>query len=77
MISGLWATIIHPQIEIKTSDSRAILPQKVELKDAIRQWANVGALVHALHQNDLELFGLSLKDHIVEPHRSEVDSHVR
>ena len=72
VISGLWATVIHPQIEIKTSESRAILPEKVALNDAIRQWANVGTLVHALHQNDPELFGLSLKDHIVEPHRSKL-----
>ncbi|MGA9271133.1 MAG: homoserine kinase [Lutimonas sp.] len=72
VISGLCATVIHPQIEIKTSDSRAILPEKVALKDAIRQWANVGTLVHALHQNDPELFGLALHDHIVEPHRSKL-----
>lgn len=72
VISGMCATVIHPQIEIKTSDSRAILPEKVDLKDAIRQWANVGTLVHALHENDLKLFALSLQDHIVEPHRSKL-----
>lgn len=72
VISGMCATVIHPQIEIKTSDSRAILPEQVPLKDAIRQWANVGTLVHALHENDPELFGISLQDHIVEPHRSKL-----
>ena len=75
VISGLCATVIHPQIEIKTSDSRAILPDQVSMKDAVRQWANVGALVHALHENDTELFGLSLKDYIVEPHRSKLIPH--
>ena len=54
-IKGLYATIIHPQIEIKTSLSRDILPQTVSLKNAVKQWANVGALVHALHTNDHEL----------------------
>lgn len=72
VIDGLCATIIHPQIEIKTSDSRAILPDKVALTDAIRQWANVGTLVHALHMNDSELFSLSLHDYVVEPHRSKL-----
>lgn len=38
---NLFATIIHPQIEIKTSESRAILPKQVELKNAITQWSNV------------------------------------
>lgn len=71
-IEGLYATIIHPQIEIKTSLSRDILPEQVSLKNAVKQWANVGALVHALHQNDHELFADSLKDYIVEPHRSKL-----
>jgi len=71
-IKGLYATIIHPQIEIKTSLSRDILPQTVSLKKAVKQWANVGALVHALHTNDHALFADSLKDYIVEPHRSKL-----
>ncbi|UCE94576.1 MAG: homoserine kinase [Flavobacteriaceae bacterium] len=71
-IEGLYATIIHPQIEIKTSISRDILPQTVKLKNAIKQWANVGALIHALHTNDPLLFADSLNDYIVEPHRSKL-----
>ncbi len=71
-INGLYATIIHPQIEIKTSISRDILPQTVGLNDAVKQWANVGALIHSLHMNDHSLFADSLKDFIVEPHRSKL-----
>lgn len=71
-IKGLYATIIHPQIEIKTSLSRDILPQNISLNNAVKQWANVGAFVHALHMNDHELFADSLKDYIVEPHRSKL-----
>ena len=71
-IKGLYATIIHPQIEIKTSLSRDILPQTVSLNKAIKQWANVGSFVHALHRQDHELFASSLKDYIVEPHRSKL-----
>lgn len=68
----LYATIIHPQIEIKTSEARAILPSKVELKDAITQWANVGSLVHALHSSDYDLLKSSLQDAIIEPYRSQL-----
>jgi len=71
-LKGLYATIIHPQIEIKTSDSRAILPKSIGLNDAIKQWANVGSLVHALHTNDYDLFAESLTDHIIEPYRSKL-----
>jgi homoserine kinase len=70
--NDLFATIVHPQIEIKTSDSRALLPEQVPLSDAITQWANLASLVHALHTNDYKLIGNSLKDVIVEPYRSRL-----
>ncbi|MEO6348108.1 MAG: homoserine kinase [Aquaticitalea sp.] len=68
----LYVTIIHPQIEIKTFEARAILPNEVPLKNAITQWANVGSLVHALHTNDYELMSRSLQDVIAEPYRSQL-----
>jgi homoserine kinase len=70
--SKLFATLIHPQIEIKTSDARDILPEKVTLKDATSQWANVGSLIHALHTSDYKLIHRSLQDIIVEPHRKNL-----
>jgi len=73
--TNLYATIIHPQIEIKTSESRAILPKEVALSDAIIQSANLGSLVHALHTSDYELISNSLHDVIVEPYRSQLIPH--
>ena len=73
--NNLYATIIHPQIEIKTSEARAILPSQVQLNDAITQWANVGSLVHALHTSNYDLIKDSLQDVIVEPHRSKLIPH--
>ena len=66
----LYATIIHPQIEVKTSDSRKILKTNITLKDGIKQWGNVGGLIAGLFTEDYELIGRSLVDHIVEPIRS-------
>lgn len=71
----LYATIIHPQIEIKTAEARAILPKEVPMQDAIKQWANVGSLIHGLHTSDYELISRSLKDVIVEPYRSKLIPH--
>ncbi|TBN17948.1 homoserine kinase [Hyunsoonleella pacifica] len=68
----LYATIIHPQIEIKTSESRAILPKEVPLNNAIIQWANLGSLVHALHTSDYNLIKSALTDVVVEPYRSQL-----
>ncbi len=71
----LYATIIHPQIEIKTSESRAILPKEVPLQDAITQWSNFGSLIHGLHTSDYNLIQKSLHDVIVEPYRSKLIPH--
>lgn len=68
----MFATVIHPQIEIKTSEARKILPQEISLKDAIRQWSNVGALVAALSKSDYGLISRSLEDFIVEPVRKKL-----
>lgn len=66
----LYATVIHPQIEVKTSDSRKILKTSISLKDGIKQWGNVGGLISGLFLEDYDLIGRSLVDHIVEPIRS-------
>ncbi|WP_339629597.1 homoserine kinase [uncultured Maribacter sp.] len=66
----LYVTIIHPQIEIKTSDSRKILKTTISMETGIKQWGNVGGLVAGLFKDDYELIGRSLEDHIVEPIRS-------
>lgn len=68
--SELYATVVHPQIELKTSDARSVLKQNVSLKSAITQWGNVGGLVAGLYTNDYELIGRSLHDEIIEPIRS-------
>jgi len=66
----LFVTIVHPQIEVRTSDSRQILRKEVLLKDAIKQWGNIGGLITGFMKNDCELIGRSLEDVIVEPVRS-------
>ena len=68
--SELYATVIHPQIEIKTSDSRKILKTTISMQQGIRQWGNLGGLIAGLFQNDYDLISRSLEDHIVEPIRS-------
>ncbi len=65
----LFATVIHPQIEIRTEDARAVLPREVPLPTAIRQWGNVGALVSGLAAGDYDLIGRALEDHVAEPYR--------
>ena len=68
----LYATVIHPQIEIKTADARAMLPLQVPLRDAVRQWSNLGSFVAALFAGDYDLMARSMEDVIVEPIRKSL-----
>tara|TARA_B100000497_G_scaffold92358_1_gene103177 strand:+ start:883 stop:1806 length:924 start_codon:yes stop_codon:yes gene_type:complete len=68
----LFAVVLHPQIEIKTADARKILPKEIPLKNAIKQWSNLGSLIHGLHTNDYDLISSSLIDVVAEPFRSQL-----
>ena len=63
-------TVIHPKIELKTKDSRAVVKDKVLLKNMVEQSANLGAFISGLYTEDYDLIGRSLKDVVIEPLRS-------
>ncbi len=66
---GLACAVLHPHLEIETGAARRLIGDHVPLRDATRQWANVGGLVAALYTNDLALLSRSLVDTIAEPKR--------
>ena len=66
----MFVAVVHPQIEVKTSDAREILRKEVLLKDAIKQWGNIAGLVAGFMKSDYGLISRSLEDVIIEPVRS-------
>jgi homoserine kinase len=68
--AGLTAVVVHPDLEIETAKARALLGETVALADAIRQWANLGALIDGLHRGDFAQIARSLEDTIAEPRRA-------
>jgi homoserine kinase len=68
----LFASVLHPQIEVRTAEARAMLPAEVPLRTAVRQWSNLGAFVAALAAGDVSLLSRSMEDLIVEPVRSRL-----
>lgn len=70
--SELYTVVLHPHIEVKTSDARAVIKPMIPLKSAITQTGNLGGLIAGLYTNDYELIGRSLKDVIVEPFRKHL-----
>jgi len=70
--NGLTAVVVHPDLEIETAGARALLGDHVLLADAVQQWANLGALVDALHRADFDLLSRALQDTIAEPRRASL-----
>jgi homoserine kinase len=71
----LFAVVLHPHIEVKTADARAVLSKEIPLKDAITQTGNLGGFIAGLYSNDYDLMGRSLQDVIVEPKRKHLIPH--
>ena len=67
---GLHAVLLFPDIKINTADSRAVMQQRITLPTACQQWANLGAFVASLYQNDLDLLARSMQDFVAEPVRA-------
>jgi homoserine kinase len=67
---NLFATLVHPHTELKTSFARSVLPKMISLSAATQQWGNVGALVSGLLMQDYDLIGRALVDVVAEPKRA-------
>lgn len=71
----LYVAVIHPQIELKTKDARAVLKDTVGFKESIIQCGNLAGLISGLYTADYDLIGRSLHDEIVEPLRAPLIPH--
>ncbi len=67
---GLACALLHPHLSVHTGTARALMGDTLQLKDAVRQWANLGALVAALFTSDRALLSRSLVDVVAEPKRA-------
>lgn len=71
----LYITVLHPQIELKTSEARSILKPEIPLALATKQWAQVGALVAGFYTQDLHLIARAMEDYVIEPQRKVLIPH--
>ena len=69
---GLYATVVHPQIKIRTQDARNILSETVSLNQAVEQTGNIAALVVGMFNSNFDLIGRALNDVIIEPQRAQL-----
>jgi len=68
----MYIALIHPNVIVKTSEARAVLPKKILLKSAVSQWANTAALIAGMYGNDISLVGRAMEDFVIEPARKSL-----
>jgi len=68
--TNLRVVIAHPQMQLRTTDARAVLPSSVDRATAIAQAASVAAIIAALYSGDLSLLRGAIDDQIAEPARA-------
>lgn len=70
---GLKIVVIYPKNRYLISKHvRDNLSRKIYLEHALKQVANIGALVHALYMSDFDLLARALEDNIAENHWSNL-----
>jgi len=66
----LRIVIVHPHMQLRTADARAVLPTMVDRETAMSQAASVGAMIAAFYAGDLSRLRGAVDDRIAEPVRS-------
>lgn len=66
----LWCAVVHPSLEIKTLESRKLIPREVPMRTALEQCGNLAGLVAGLITADYGLISRSVRDVFAEPHRT-------
>ena len=65
----LTAVLFIPDFRIATVDARAVLPEKVSIKDAVYNMSRAALLLAGMATNRPEYFGLATQDRLHQPYR--------
>jgi homoserine kinase len=68
--SGLFIALVHPHMELRTAEGRAVLPAEVPRATVIHQMAQTAAIVAGACLGDLALLGRAIDDRLAEPARA-------
>lgn len=67
----LRVLIVFPDVQVRTAESKGLVPKEVPISIARDQWANTAALVQALNMGDAQLLQRSIEDYVAEPVRKD------
>ncbi|HZP68202.1 MAG TPA: homoserine kinase, partial [Rudaea sp.] len=69
---ALRVVLVHPHMQLRTADARAVLPRAVDLRTALAQATAVASMVAAFCTNDLSRLRGAVDDRIAEPARAQL-----
>ncbi len=67
---NLFCVLVHPDLELKTKEARAVLKKEISMKLHSEQSAYLAALIAGFCQSDMKLIARGLQDVVVEPARA-------
>ena len=68
----LRVILVHPEMQLRTADARAVLPAVIDRSTAVAQAAAVASMVAAFCSGDLALLRGAIDDRIAEPVRARL-----
>ncbi len=69
---NLICIVVHPEIEIKTYESRKLIPKEFPITTVLQQCGNIAGLIAGLATADHSLIGRCLEDALAEPIRAKM-----
>jgi homoserine kinase len=69
---GLKAVLAIPEFTVLTKTAREVLPQMVNMQDAVFNLGRLALLITAFHQGDLGLLPTAMEDRLHQPYRASL-----
>jgi homoserine kinase len=70
--SALRIVLVHPHMQLRTAEARAVLPASVDRATALAQATAVAAMTAAFCLGDLDILRGAIDDRIAEPARAKL-----
>ncbi len=72
MPEDIGIVAVHPDIIVSTRKARAILPEKISLRDASFNTGSAASMVVGMMKGDIKLMGESMENRVIEEKRSKL-----
>jgi len=72
MPKNIGIVAVHPEIVVSTRKARAILPEKISLKNASFNTGSAATMVMGMVKGDIKLIGDSMENKVIEEKRSQL-----